>query len=151
MIPLWTFWSMLGVLFFIFHISLSFFLLCCSRDEFAEYMNSIEIHFDRRRWMQVFRGIDINFDQAVSKKECLHNASTFPHYKISVSNSFFAVFIHVSLYVSFVLFCYFVILFCFALFCYFVLDFNRRALFVHVPFAWSGSGEFLLFKHYPLF
>ena len=29
-------------------------------------MNSIEIHFDRRRWMQVFRGIDTTFDQTVS-------------------------------------------------------------------------------------
>jgi Ca2+-binding EF-hand superfamily protein len=36
-----------------------------SKDEFAEYMNSIEIHFDRRRWMQVFRGIDTTFDNKV--------------------------------------------------------------------------------------
>jgi hypothetical protein len=36
-----------------------------SRDEFAEYMNSIEIHFDRRRWMQVFRSIDTTFDNKV--------------------------------------------------------------------------------------
>jgi hypothetical protein len=36
-----------------------------SRDEFAEYMNSIEIHFDRKRWMQVYRGIDTTFDNKV--------------------------------------------------------------------------------------
>jgi hypothetical protein len=38
-----------------------------SRDEFAEYMNSIEIHFDRRRWMQVFRSIDTTFDNKVQR------------------------------------------------------------------------------------
>ena len=43
-----------------------------SRDEFAEYMNSIEIHFDRRRWMQVFRGIDTSFDNKVA---AVHNIS----------------------------------------------------------------------------
>eukprot|EP01032_Pedospumella_encystans_P007663 gene7663-9168_t len=40
-----------------------------SRDEFAEYMNSIEIHFDRRRWMQVFRGIDTTFDNKITFEE----------------------------------------------------------------------------------
>jgi hypothetical protein len=37
-----------------------------SREEFAVFMRTFEIHSDRRRWMQVFRGIDKDFDGSVS-------------------------------------------------------------------------------------
>lgn len=40
-----------------------------SREEFAVFMNAIDIHFSRRKWKQIFREIDLNYDDKISFEE----------------------------------------------------------------------------------
>jgi hypothetical protein len=40
-----------------------------SREEFASFLIAIEINFSRKKWQQIFREIDINYDDEISFEE----------------------------------------------------------------------------------
>jgi hypothetical protein len=46
-------------------------LLLYSREEFTVFMSTVDIRSDRRRWMQVFRSIDVDFDSRVGTCDLL--------------------------------------------------------------------------------
>eukprot|EP00599_Poterioochromonas_sp_BG-1_P002308 CAMPEP_0173146440 /NCGR_PEP_ID=MMETSP1105-20130129/8499_1 /TAXON_ID=2985 /ORGANISM="Ochromonas sp., Strain BG-1" /LENGTH=569 /DNA_ID=CAMNT_0014060651 /DNA_START=1122 /DNA_END=2831 /DNA_ORIENTATION=+ len=40
-----------------------------SREEFAAFLNAIEINFSRKKWQQIFREIDLNYDDKITFEE----------------------------------------------------------------------------------